>query len=211
VTIQQGARIVLAVPAGPPASDPAYVESVVDDDPVLAAVRAVLDAERTNRGTPERFARYMHWLAGGTPVERLFGAEALAKDPLPEVDPGGDAARTFSAAFLADSDLYRRLTIGAWMWEHILAKTSAAGRAAVINATVESLAASSDDIRRFAFDRLVGLDAALWKQPGLVPHPQAITALQALLSSQGDPHTQAEIRRLIALLHGAAHDQPRHK
>lgn len=209
VTLRSGTDILLVMPVAQSTPTPEYVEDAASDDPVLRAIRAVLDAEQPGQPTHERFARYVRWVTGGTPVERLFGAEALAKDPLPEVDAKGEAARALAARFTSDGSLYIRLSVGAWVWDHVLARSSAAGKAAVLDATLHGLTDHSEDIRRFCRERLAAADEALLKLPGMVSPPGALAALQQQIGQDGDPQTRAGLERWIKLLQASPHEGPR--
>jgi hypothetical protein len=201
VTIQPGAKMLLVLPGAEGAADPVYVESAPNDDPVLRAIRSVLDTERADHSAHERFARYVHWVSGGTPVERLFGAEALARDPLREVDPRGEAARALAGRFTSDVSLYVRLSVGVWMWD-VLPKSNAAGKIAVLEATLHGVTDHSEDIRRFCTERLVVAEDALVKLPGITAPPGALPALQQQHDHDSDPQTRAGLQRWIDALRG---------
>ncbi|MFO1350302.1 MAG: hypothetical protein U1F68_06325 [Gammaproteobacteria bacterium] len=180
-------------------TDPLYVEEIRSaQDPVLAALNEVLVVERMKLAGSQRIPRYLRWLQEGQSVQALFGAEALAKDEdLKEVDKTGQVAQAFAQVFSANSDVYVRLSVGAWMWEEIFTKTNAHGEVAILNATIRGLDGSDEDIRRFSFDRLLAVDAAKLRQPGVARNAAAANVLRRAAQDSPVPSDRAQIKHLL--------------
>jgi hypothetical protein len=197
VTMQTGAPIFIVFPPGGGKLEPEYVEDAIGDEPVLRSIRAILEAEKKDAASSERTGRYLGWLEHGTSVEKLFGAEALARDPLAEVDPEGRVAARLAAAFAAERDIFVRISLGTWMWDLLLARTSASGRAAVLDATVAAVTDASPDVQRFALDRLADTDLSATDLQTVAPHPEAAAALRRRLAEESDPGITTRIQRLL--------------
>lgn len=183
-------------------ADPLYVDQVGDPkDPVLLAIRAILSQAQALHDGQQRLDAYLRWLAQGSTVAKLFGAEALAKDKdLPDVDREGRVAAAFSDAFAAERDLFVRLSLGEWMWDHIYSRTSATGQVSIINATIKGVGDASEDIRRFSLDRLTTVASVKLEQPTVIKSPEAIRRLQERLNQETDPEARNQIEKVIAAL-----------
>jgi hypothetical protein len=203
ITPREGLRILLVthelseVPA-----DPLYVEELTQqDDPVLKAIRIVLEQERSGEADKERFARYLHYLTDGPTVQKLFGAEALAKyTKLSQTDQEGQVSLAMAVTFASDQDIVVRLNVGTWMWENIYPRTNKPGRVAVINATIKGTEDPSADIRRFSLDHLMMADPADLLDPGINKSPQAAILMEQQLEQETSPDVRARARRVIDVL-----------
>lgn len=203
VELQEGALILLVThEIVETLADPLYVEQANDpNDPVLLATRAVLKQVKVPRDEPQSVDAYLGWLTQGSTVAKLFGAEALAKDPdLPSVDREGRVAAAFSNAFLAERDLFVRLSVGAWMWDHIFARTNPAGQVLIINASIKAAEEDLEDIRRFALDRLTTVASVHLEQPAITKSPEATRRLQERFDQETDPEARKQIKKVIDAL-----------
>lgn len=186
--VLRGAEVVYAEEIGGP------------KDPVLTSVRAVVEFERTRADSNARVSRYLRWLAEGSTVERLFGAEALAKDGLTPAGHPERVAAAFARAFGSELSLPVRLSLGEWMWDSVFPGSNAAGQVAIINATIESASDAAAEIRDLALDRLVEAEPGKLHQPGVVAGPQVIRLLEARLTHEPAPEARKQIERVIAAL-----------
>lgn len=202
VNLRQGASILLVERA--PAEDPDHVDEVAADDPVMASVGRVA-AQENLRDNPEgRVDRYLRWVKEGSVVERLFGGEALAKDPLPGVDPEGRIAPVLAGSFAGGPDVFVRLTLGEWLWQRIYAKTNATGRRTIIHATVLGGADKNPDLSRFSLDRLSEVDPVDLRGSSLTPPPEVILRLEERMAAETAPMSKAH---LVAVIHALRGDE----
>jgi hypothetical protein len=182
--------------------EPVYVEEIVDPgDVVLSGISDILSQEKPEQDPAARKARYLAYLAEGETVERLFGAEALAKDrDLPEIDQTGQVATAMAAVFISDATIYVRISVGTWMWENIYPRTSPEGKVAVINATIKGTEDSSEDIRRFSRDYLSRAGTADLLQTGVRKSSEAASLMQEQLELETSPEVRAHLQKLIDVL-----------
>jgi hypothetical protein len=208
VELREGALILLVTrePSGANA-DPLYADQIVNSDgPVLDSIRAVLDHERA--GQKERFARYLHWLSSGSIVEKLFSAEALAKDeglPVSEregqAEPPDQIAVAFARAFTSEKDLYTRISLGTWMWDNVYPRSTVAGQVAIINATIQSAGDKDQDVRRFSLDQLTtAADPMRLRQADVMTTREVIGFLQERLGQETSPEARDRIKRVVDAL-----------
>jgi len=202
VTLRDGTFVFLVTHDPSKISEaPVYVEESVDrNDPVLKSVRAVLIQEKAELSSNQRLAHYLRWLLEGPTVQRLFAAEALAKDNLPEFNHGEQVATAFTKVFASERDPSVQLSLGTWMWENIYPRTNAAGQVAIINAVIQCIADSSEDTRVLMLDHFVDVDPAELRRPGVVSSPTAVRQLEERLNEETDPQVHAHVQRLIDAL-----------
>lgn len=207
---REGARLFLVTHelSDTPAA-PLYVEEILEStDPVLSAIREVLDYDRVlfeqqrkGQDGQARRSHYLNYLGGDVIVKELFGAEALAKDgDLPEIDPTGKVAQAMAAVFASDQVIFVRLSVGAWMWDSIYPRTNPAGHIAILNATLGGVSDNSEDIRRFSLDQLTDVDLTDVHQPGVMRSPEAVRLLQEQLPQETDPEVRNHLQKLIDAL-----------
>lgn len=203
VDLREGALILLVThELSETPADPLYVDQVSDPkDQVLLTIRATLREAQALHDGRQRLAVYLRWLAQGSIVPKLFGAEALAKDQdLPDVDREGRIAAAFSDAFIAERDLFVRLSLGTWMWDYIYSRTNPAGQVLIINATIKGAEDASEDIRRFALDRLTTVASVKLEQPTVTKSPEAVRRLQERLNQETDLDARNQIQKVIDAL-----------
>ena len=190
-------------------ADPLYVEEVVDpNDPVLSAIRAALDQFRTVSDQEQiepagkvRLAHYLRELPVVPTVQKLFGAEALAEGvELARVDDEGQVAKAIAAAFASGDSVYVRWSAGEWMWDNVYPHTSAAGKVAIINATIRGMEDASEDIRRFSLDQLMTADPADLRLAGVTKSSKTIRLLQGQLELEISPEVRDHIQQVINAL-----------
>jgi hypothetical protein len=203
VSMRQDVRVFLVTHelSGVPAN-PLYVEEVAEpDDPVLIAVRAVLEQEQTEQDEKRRFTRYLHYLTDGPTVSKLFGAEALAKDTdLSDVDREGKIASAMAATFISDLAIYVRLSMGTLMWQRIYSRTNSIGKIAILNATIKGVEDPSEDISRFSIDHLMMAEPAALAQAGVKKSSEAVRLLQEQLGFETSADVRAHSQQLIDAL-----------
>lgn len=210
VNLQKGVRLFLVThELSDTPADPLYVEEIADlADPVLRAIRALLDQEqvfleqkRIGQDGQARRTRYLDYLVSELTVLELFGAEALARDgDLPDIDQTGQVAQTMAVVFASGQNVFVRLSVGTWMWDNIYPRTNNAGIVAIINATLKGVSDASDDIRRFSLDHLAEVAPADVRQPGMMRNPEAVRLLQEQLAQETDPGVRDHLRKLIDAL-----------
>lgn len=203
VDLREGALILLVThELSETPADPLYVDQVSDPkDQVLLTIRATLREAQALHDGRQRLDAYLRWLAQGSIVPKLFGAEALAKDQdLPDVDREGRIAAAFSDAFIVERDLFVRLSLGTWMWDYIYSRTNPAGQVLIINATIKGAEDASEDIRRFALDRLTTVASVKLEQPTVTKSPEAVRRLQERLNQETDPEARNQIQKVIDAL-----------
>lgn len=203
VTVQQGTLVLLVtLEQSKSISNPVYVEDVRrHDDTVLASLRKVLQVEKTIAGKDERVRRYLSWLAEGSTVPKLFGAQALAQDPdLGEVRQRGEVVGALTNTFVSAPDLFVRMSVLTWLWENVYPTTTGTNRVAILNALIKGLSDRYEIIREFSFYNLVNLAPADLRQGGVVKNPEAVSFLEAALVEETSPDARAQIQRLIEAL-----------
>ncbi|MGZ8900036.1 MAG: hypothetical protein ACXW3Z_08065 [Limisphaerales bacterium] len=188
------------------AADPVYVEEIHDaNDAVLAQIKKVLEEEKAEEEPPARSARYLGYLTEGGVVEKLFGAESLAKDLNNLEEAQADqVALAMARVFGGSESVYVRLSVGTWMCENIYPRAGHAGRVTVINAALKGLEDASEDIRRYALNFLANIDAAAVGQPGVVSTQASIGVLQKRLSAETEPEIRDRFQNLVNALKGTA-------
>ncbi len=200
ISPRKGMRLLLVarVPSAGPI-DPIYVEEISNaDDPVLMAVRSVLDEETEKQDGPTLIKRYLSYLTSGQTVKVLFGAEALARDEdLPHVDETGIIAKSMAGIFAGDLDLYVRLSVGGWMWDRIFPRTNALGKASIINAAVEGARDPSEDSRRLSLDHLVMVAPEELSLAKLEKSPGVAELLKERLQQETSPEVREHISKLM--------------
>ena len=180
---------------------PIYIEEIVDrNDPTLNSVRAVLNQENAELSSTQRGGCYLRWLLEGPTVQRLFGAEALAKDNLPQPYRGEQVATAFTKVFHSERDPGVRLSVGSWMWENIYPRTTTAGQVAIINATIQGAGDADEDVRLFALDQLAEVDLTKLREPGVVTSHKAVHLLQERLGEETDPGVRDHLQKVIDAL-----------
>lgn len=203
VNLREGVRLFLVtselteMPA-----EPRYVEEIGSpNDLVLSAIRAILENERTEHDGKAHFARYLRYLTEGTTVEKLFGAEALAKDlDLPNSGLTTQVAIAMATTFSSDPSIYVRLSVGSWMWESVYLRTDTVGKVAVINATINGVENPSQDIRRFSIERLMLAAPADLTDAEVIKDSEAVRVLQEQLQLETAPEVRDRIQQVIAAL-----------
>lgn len=210
VKLEAGVLVFLATAARDETpTDPLYADQVQEPaDPVLNAIREVLDYERVvfelrRKGQDGQARRtlYLNYLGSGVIVKELFGAEALAKDgDLPAIDSTGQVAQAMVAVFTSEQNVFVRLSVGALMWESIYPRTNPAGQVAILNATLRGVSDDSEDIRRFSLDQLFVVDPTDVKQSGVMSSPEAVRLLRKQLAQETDPEVRDHLQRLIDAL-----------
>jgi hypothetical protein len=203
VSMREGVRVFLVThELGEAPADPLYVEEIAEpDDPVLISVRDVLEQEQAQQNERQHFTRYLHYLTDGPTVQKLFGAEALAKDTaLFEVDREGKVASAMGAIFNSDLSEYVRLSVGHWMWKRIYPRTNTEGKVALLNATITGVEDQSEDIRRFSIDHLMLADPADLELSGVKKSLQAIDLMQEQIESETSSDVRAQSQKVIDVL-----------
>lgn len=203
VTPQEGALLlVVTAELGEEVRKPLYVEAIPgQQDPVLASLRDVLDAEGGNRDSAVRRSRYLGWLRSGSPIPKLFGAEALARDEdLPEIDPKGDVATAFAKGFDTANDLFVRMSLGEWMWSGIYPRTNEAGKVAILDASLRGAADPSEDVRRLCLDKLAEVGPRDLELPGLIKVPAAVPFVEERLAEETAPASRARLQKVLKIV-----------
>jgi len=185
---------------------PVYVEEIDGaNDAVLAEIKKVLGEEKVEEEPSARSARYLTYLTEGGVVEKLFGAESLAKDlGNLEADQTDQIAVAMAAVFGGSGSVYVRLSVGTWMCENIYPRAGLAGKTAVINAALKGLEDASEDIRRYSLNFVANIDAAAVGQPGVASSQASILVLQRRLSGETDPEIRDRFENLVNALKGIA-------
>ena len=194
VDLRPGAKILLVRPPakGSAAQDPVYVEEILrPDDPVMGSIRGVINQEGTQRERPSKVELYLHWVAGGSTVEKLFAGQALSKDG---PTPAGWSARinlAVAGAFASEKDEYVKISLGSWLWDDLFPHADEEGRVSIVNATIRVASSGSTDARRFALDRLSAADPQLLRRQGVKPSGEIVR----LLEDRKEKETDADVRR----------------
>ena len=202
VTLRKGAVVLLVTTSSNGrASGPVYVEDIDSlQSETMVSVDSVLSEEKSAAGEKARVDVYLRWLANGRAPEKLFAAEALAKDKPPLADADGRVATSFALSFNADRDVYVRLNLETWMWEDIYPRTNRAGRINILNATIRGALDASEDIRRFSLDRIVEVDPEQIHQARVAPVGGVLQALEERLKRESSPEARAQVQKVIEAL-----------
>ena len=182
-----------------------YVEEVQNQkDPILLSIRTVTAFEKTGLSGKEHISKYLQWLLEGSTIEKLFGAEALAKDnDLPEIDKMGQVAETFAKVVESENDEYIRISLSQWMWDHVFPRTTPAGEVKIINAIIKGAENANENIRIFSIDRLATLsDPEKLKQPGVIKSFEAVRYLRAQLQCETSVEVREHLQKVIDALSG---------
>lgn len=199
--LKRGTRLLLVTRARDDAPAPAESAQIVDDpkDPVLQAMRAVLDEERKPVPADASLARYLRWLRAGATIQRLFAAEALARDTLPGAH-GTEAAEALARALVSSDNPFAQIALAGSIWDQLYEPTTPEGRAAFVNATVQVARGTSDASRRYAQDRLAGAGPAAVAQRGVRKDAEAAAALRKRAGSEPAGSLRQELLAVAAAL-----------
>lgn len=204
VELREKACLLLVIgESSPGKTEVFYVEEVQDlKDPILLSIRTVTTFEKTGLSGKERVSKYLQWLLEGSIIEKLFGAEALAKDnDLPEIDKMGQVAETFAKVVESENDEYARISLSQWMWDHVFPRTTPAGEVKIINATIHSVDDANENVRVFSIDRLATLsDPEKLKQSGVIKSLKALRYLRAQLQCETSVEAREHLQKVIDAL-----------
>lgn len=201
VTLEQGVRI-LIVWAPPPGSadNPVYVDQLAEpNDPVLIAIRSVLDIERSVHDRAALLQRRFAQLRGG-PVEQLFAGEALASDGPFRPDEQSLIAKAISQAYADAKDDSVKIGLGSWLWDSVYPQTDRAGRASALSATIRVATSGSETVRMFALDRLADADPRTVHETGVKGTPALLALLEDRRRQESDDGVRRRLEELIAAL-----------
>lgn len=206
VELREKACLLLVIAeSSPGTTEVIYAEEVQDPkDPILLSIRTVTAFEKAGLSGKERVSKYLQWLLEGSTIEKLFGAEALAKDnDLSEIDKMGQVAETFATVVESENDEYVRISLSQWMWDHVFPRTTSAGEVKIINAIIKGAENANENIRVFSIDRLATLsDPEKLKQPGVIKNLKAVRYLRAQLQDETSVEVREHLQKVIDALSG---------
>lgn len=203
VRLQQGAELLLVADPSAAAGAPLYAEALSPSDPVFLELEGILAEEQRSTPPAERLARYLRWLTSRSVPERLFAAEALAKDPFSDAELEERVAPAMAAVFTGERDLFVRVSLGEWMWKHLYPRIHGRGAAAVVDALLRSVSDPAEDVRRLALDALTEADPLKLAQLRIAAGPAALKQLQERLRQEQHAEVRARIQRIVQALHPA--------
>lgn len=197
VDIREGLEILIVSGIGSPSAPagPVYVDQIENpDDPVLKSIKDILAAEGSPNAGADHFGRRLRWLTNGTNVEKLFAGEALAREGTNlSQQQEEQLVRSFSDVYARETDEYVKVSLGAWLWDHIYERADEAGRIQILNATIAATSVPSVLVSGFALDHVLEADPRLLRNPGV--HPTA--ELHRLLDKRKEQETDPEERRKL--------------
>jgi hypothetical protein len=200
VDLRPGVTILLVAPPAPDAPAPAYVDQIPKpDDPVMQAVRQVLQSDGAPASHDEHFRLRLRWLASGDAVQKLFGGEALARDTLTPQELTQFVA-ALAGAFTREQDEYVKVSLGSWMWDQVYPRAAEAPQIEILNATMQAISSPSQGARSLALDRLSQADPELLRNPAVKPSADAVRLLEGRRAAETDPGVRDSLSRIIAAL-----------
>lgn len=202
VNLEAGTKFLMVLPAGAESSTsaPVYADQFDDpNDPVLKSIRAVIETQRkvTDRG--ELFKKRLAQLRGG-PVEKLFAGEALASEGPFRPEEETQIAEAFPRAFSEEKDAYIKISLGSWLWDLVYPKAGHVGRANTLNATIQAIGSTTEQIRIFALDRLAEANPKELREAAVKASPEAIRLLEDRHSAEEDADVRRHLEEIIAAL-----------
>ena len=182
--------------------EPLYTEDITNQNtPAFQSLLQIVQLEASSITPAQRLDTYRNWLLQGHPLQVLFAAEALSRDPLPGIDEHGHLAQTFSNVFLSNSDPYLKVSVAHWMWQGILEKTTPVGRKLILDATIMAISSDDQSIRDFALDQLLLIDEKALLDVPLQANFSAAKVIQAARhKDKSDPADQRRLALLVKLL-----------
>jgi hypothetical protein len=200
VDLRPGVTILLVAPPAPDAPAPAYVDQIPKpDDPVMQAVRQVLQSDGAPASHDEHFRLRLRWLVSGDAVQKLFGGEALARDTLTPQELTQFVA-ALAGAFTREQDEYVKVSLGSWMWDQVYPRAAEAPQIEILNATMQAISSPSQGARSLALDRLSQADPELLRNPAVKPSADAVRLLEGRRAAETDPGVRDSLSRIIAAL-----------
>ena len=204
VDLRPGSTVLLVTPpaSAKQAADPAYVDEVPKlDDPILRSIKDLLQAERGEQTDANRFARRLRWLTTGDSVQKLFAGEALAKNGVPhQAEAEHQLGLAFANAFAQEQDVYVKISLGTWLWDHIFARSDQASRINIINVTIQAASSTSGNVRMLALDRLSETDPELLRKPGVNSSREVVQLLEERRQLETDTNVRDNLDRIITAL-----------
>ncbi|MCP4130461.1 MAG: hypothetical protein GY754_05720 [bacterium] len=181
-------------------SDPLYISDIKGlKDPFSESIRIVLDTEKKNLKPDRRMNVYLEWIEGDNTIQKLFAAEALAKDSdFANIDDIDKIAVKFSGSFMAEKDTYTGISIGTWMWNNIYSRAGEKGKINIINATINRIGDRDEDIKQFSLDQIISnVKPEIIQNPGVIKNDKAIGYLKERLELEEAIEVREQVQAII--------------